>query len=87
MTISIVVTAVSITTYISLAKMRQEMVRVATASQESRINTFWQLLREKGPLQAAAHLEMVSNHLISQVDVLQQETGAFTLYRTHRAHN
>lgn len=48
--ISIVITAVSVTTYLSLAKMRQEMVRVATASQESRINTFWELLRQKGEL-------------------------------------
>jgi methyl-accepting chemotaxis protein len=30
-------------------------------------------------LQAAAHLEMVATQLIGQVDLLQQETGAFKL--------
>lgn len=48
LTVTIVITAVSVTTYVSLAKMRREMVRVATASQESRLNTFWELLRQKG---------------------------------------
>ncbi|GFO58660.1 hypothetical protein GMST_09850 [Geomonas silvestris] len=50
LTVSVVVAAVSVTTYICMAKMRQEMVRVATLSQESRINMFHELLRQKGEL-------------------------------------
>lgn len=65
LTISIVVIAVGVTTYISLAKMRQEMVRVATASQESRINTFWELLREKGPLRIVDNRLMAGDYPIN----------------------
>lgn len=63
--IAIVVTAVSVTTYISLAKMRQEMVRVATASQESRINTFWELLRQKGELRLVDNRLMAGEYVIN----------------------
>jgi methyl-accepting chemotaxis protein len=75
LTISIVVTAVSITTYISLAKMRQEMVRVATSSQESRINTFWQLLREKGPLRIVDNRLMAGDFPINGSNELPDQVA------------
>lgn len=65
LTITIVVTAVSVTTYISLAEMRQEMVRVATASQESRLNTFWELLRQKGELRVVDNRLLAGEYLIN----------------------
>jgi methyl-accepting chemotaxis protein len=65
LTVAIVVVAVSVTTYICMAKMRQEMVRVATASQENRLNIFWELLRQKGQLRIADNRLMAGDYAIN----------------------
>lgn len=73
--ITIVITAVTVTTYISLAKMRQEMVRVATASQESRINTFWELLRQKGELKIVDNRLMAGDYVINDNNELPDKVA------------
>jgi methyl-accepting chemotaxis protein len=65
LTVAIVTVAVSVTTYICMAKMRQEMVRVATASQESRLNTFWELLRQKGQFRIVDKRLMAGSYVIN----------------------
>ncbi|WP_224963132.1 methyl-accepting chemotaxis protein [Geomonas subterranea] len=73
--ITLVITAVSITTYISLAKMRQEMVRVATASQESRLNTFWELLKQKGEPRIAGDRLMAGDYVINDNNELPDKVA------------
>jgi methyl-accepting chemotaxis protein len=75
LTIGVVITAVSVTTYISLAEMRQEMVRVATASQKSRINTFWELLRQKGELRIADGHLMAGDYVINDNNELPDKVA------------
>jgi methyl-accepting chemotaxis protein len=65
LTVAIVIVAVSVTTYVCMAKMRQEMVRVATASQESRLNTFWELLRQKGQFRIVGNRLMAGDYVIN----------------------
>ncbi|GFO66109.1 methyl-accepting chemotaxis protein [Geomonas paludis] len=75
MIIVIVITAVTVTTYISLTQMRQEMVRVATASQESRINTFWELLRQKGELKIVDNRLMAGDYVINDHNELPDKVA------------
>jgi methyl-accepting chemotaxis protein len=63
--VTIVITAVGVTTYLCMTKMRQEMVRVATLSQESRINIFWELLRQKGPLRIVDNRLLAGDYVIN----------------------
>jgi methyl-accepting chemotaxis protein len=65
LTVAIVVTAVSVTTFLCMTKMRQELVRVATASQESRLNTFWELLRQKGAFRIVDNRLMAGDYVIN----------------------
>jgi methyl-accepting chemotaxis protein len=48
LTVSIVLVTVSLITALFFIKMNTELAHLATVSQESRIKTFWELLRQKG---------------------------------------
>ena len=50
LTVTTVVITVGLTTALFIGKMHKELESFATASQESRIKTFWELLRLKGDL-------------------------------------
>lgn len=75
LTVTIVIAAVSITTYLCMAKMRQEMVRVATVSQESRINIFWELLRQKGPFRIVDNRLMAGDYVINDNNELPDKVA------------
>jgi methyl-accepting chemotaxis protein len=75
LTVVIVATAVTVTTYISMAQMRQEMVRVATASQESRLNIFWELLRQKGELRIVDNRLMAGDYEVSNNNELPDKVA------------
>ncbi|WP_460595250.1 methyl-accepting chemotaxis protein [Geomonas sp. Red276] len=75
LTVCIVVAAVTVTTCLSLMKMRQEMVRVATTSQESRINTFWELVRQKGPLHIAGNRLMAGDYVLNNDNELPDKVA------------
>jgi methyl-accepting chemotaxis protein len=75
LTVAVVAAAVTITTYICMAQMRQEMVRVATASQQSRLNVFWELLRQKGELRIVDDRLMAGDYVISNNNELPDKVA------------
>lgn len=65
LTVVTVLMAVGLTTTLFITKMRTELEHLATASQESRIKTFWELLQNKGAVRIVDGRIMAGEYVLN----------------------